>query len=457
MGIRKKIDISKAQGAQLTSQGSNSDLAYLKANGARTLPPNPTANKWSAEAILKQLYKQPEILFAWLKKNSEALLDLAVAVDDYLDAEHADTVHKSGTEVITGSKSFGTSGSDNSKTLDIYFTTNLRGPVTSSTITPGNLGFTLGDSDNRWNVGYFQNVNLSGSFTDGTYTWTLPSASGQLFTEERFAQYHRFVTDNGYVVQVLPDGENPNVDNTNMVINHNDGVAIANETKLLKEAVVAIMGMKGEERILFDKIVEGTISVGYARRADRSSHDGEGNLIDVTQYGNSVSLSYEQATGKLTVKLYNKAGREIDSKVIDLPSELVFTDEYYDSNSKKLVFVPASGGSNIEIPLNDLVDTYTEGTDPEGIAVVSINNHVIKVSIADGSISMAKLSSTLQTTWNGWVSAEAARVLAEQGRVAAEAQRVANENARLAMPHLDIDNQGYLIINYGSGRDITID
>ena len=70
---------------------------------------------------------------------------------------------------------------------------------------------------------------------------------------------------------------------------------------------------------------------------------------------------------------------------------------------------------------------------------------------------MSKLSSSIQSTWNGWVSAEAARVLAEQGRVAAEAQRVANENARLAMPHLDIDNQGYLIINYGSGRDITID
>ena len=203
--------------------------------------------------------------------------------------------------------------------------------------------------------------------------------------------------------------------------------------------------------------MQGTLTAGYASRADRASHDGEGNLIDVTQYGNSVALSYEQSTGKLTVKLYNKAGTQIDSKVIDLPSELVFTNQYYDSTNKKLVFVPASGGSNIEISLSDLVDTYTGGTGSDGICTVSINDHVITVAVADGSISMAKLSSTLQSTWNGWASAEADRVLAEQGRVSAEAQRVLNENARLAMPHLDIDSQGYLIINYGSGRDITID
>ena len=147
---------------------------------------------------------------------------------------------------------------------------------------------------------------------------------------------------------------------------------------------------------------------------------------------------------------------EISSNTVELPAELVFTNQYYDSANKKLVFVPASGGSNIEISLSDLVDTYTAGTDSDGICVVTINDHTIKVSIADGSISMAKLSSTLQSTWNGWVSAEADRVLAENGRVAAEAQRVLNENARLARPYLDIED-GYLTINYGTGHSITID
>ena len=403
MSIRKKIDISAATNAKLTSQGSDSDLAYLKANGARALPPSPTANKWDAKSILKQLYKQPEILFAWIKKLGDALEELGINIDDLL----------------------------------------AEGTVYSA------------EHDSEGNViSTFYEAKADADAVRGR----MDSVEGRLdANDEEEATHHHLKTDNaGYIVQEFPTSEGEST-SEERIINHNDGVSMSNELRLLKEVVVALMGVKSEERGLIDKIIQGTLTAGYANRADRASHDGNGNLIDVTQYGNSVSLSYEQATGKLTVKLYNKAGNEIDSKVIDLPSELVFTDEYYDSNSKKLVFVPASGGSNIEISLSDLVDTYTEGTDPEGIAVVSINNHVIKVSIADGSISMAKLSSTLQTTWNGWVSAEAARVLAEQGRVAAEAQRVANENARLAMPHLDIDNQGYLIINYGSGRDITID
>ena len=455
MSTRKKIDISKAQGAQLTSQGSNSDLAYLKANGARALPPNPTANKWSAEAILKQLYKQPEILFAWLKKNSEALLDLAVAVDDYLDTEHADTVHKSGTEVITGSKSFGTSGSDNSKTLDIYFTVNLRGPVWSNTILPGNT-FSLGSAEHYWGAAYIDEIYVYGKFMDGYHEWTLPSASGQLFTEERFAQHHRFITDDGYVAQVLPDGESPNANNTNVLMNHADGIAITDEVKQLKEAIAALLGVKSNEYLTIEKILDGHITTGHATESNRAHMDMDGDHIDVSNYAKTVTLSYDSTNGKVTAKLFNQAGVEISSNTVDLPAELVFTNQYYDSANKKLVFVPASGGSNIEISLSDLVDTYTAGTDSDGICVVTINDHTIKVSIADGSISMAKLSSTLQSTWNGWVSAEADRVLAENGRVAAEAQRVLNENARLARPYLDIED-GYLTINYGTGHSITID
>lgn len=70
------IDLTKIEGAQLSSEGNASDLAYLKANGPRALPDSPTANGWSADAIKKQFYKQSEILFAWLKRLAESTLDL---------------------------------------------------------------------------------------------------------------------------------------------------------------------------------------------------------------------------------------------------------------------------------------------------------------------------------------------------------------------------------------------
>lgn len=90
----KKIDISKIEGAQLRDSESpevkageeRDDLAYLKSLGARALPDSPTANGWSASAIKKQLYRQPEILFAWMKRLAEADMDFAGKVDGYLDA-----------------------------------------------------------------------------------------------------------------------------------------------------------------------------------------------------------------------------------------------------------------------------------------------------------------------------------------------------------------------------------
>ena len=89
----KKIDISKIEGAQLRDSESpevkageeRDDLAYLKSLGARALPDSPTANGWSASAIKKQLYRQPEVLFMWLKRLAEADESFANAVDTYLD------------------------------------------------------------------------------------------------------------------------------------------------------------------------------------------------------------------------------------------------------------------------------------------------------------------------------------------------------------------------------------
>lgn len=238
--MANKIDLTKTEAAQL----ANADLDYLKANGARALPNSPSASGWSAEAIKKQLYKQPEILFAWLKRLAESQLDLGGKINDYLDdigsggefplvfdtlanAQAAvsagevkagsivfvsngsdikayycgdgglvsvggDLVHKSGVETITGKKTFtagasftagnvnfGSSGSDNSKQLDIYYATNLRGPVTSNTIIPGNT-FALGSAEHYWGSAYIDDLFLYGVISDGMHEWAFPSKNGTI-------------------------------------------------------------------------------------------------------------------------------------------------------------------------------------------------------------------------------------------------------------------------------------
>lgn len=198
---QERIDLSALEEALLTDSGSESDLEHLKANGPRSLPPNPTANNWSYNAIIKQLASPSEINFAWLKNLTDAIYNVLVEIKELAEessvysaerdaegnvihstyATDSSAVHKAGVETITDSKSFGSSGSDNSKTLDVYFTTNLRGPVTSAPIMPGNSGFSIGNgTDKRWNTGYFQYVDIGTSIKSGSNSWTLPSNSGVL-------------------------------------------------------------------------------------------------------------------------------------------------------------------------------------------------------------------------------------------------------------------------------------
>lgn len=80
------IDLTGIRNTRLTNIGPDSDLAYLKANGPRALPSSPSANDWTAEAIKKQFYKQPEILFDWMKKGSDATIDALAQVDGYIKA-----------------------------------------------------------------------------------------------------------------------------------------------------------------------------------------------------------------------------------------------------------------------------------------------------------------------------------------------------------------------------------
>ena len=80
----KKIELTDLQKALLTNSGEKNDFDYLKANGARALPSSPTASGWSAEAIRKQLYMQPEILFSWMKAFFDETYEVLSDVDSLL-------------------------------------------------------------------------------------------------------------------------------------------------------------------------------------------------------------------------------------------------------------------------------------------------------------------------------------------------------------------------------------
>lgn len=85
----KRIDTAKTEEAQLHAGegGTRDDLGYLRSAGPRALPDDPSAAGWTAAAIKRQLYLQPEILFHWLRRLGESQLALAEGVDAYLDGQ----------------------------------------------------------------------------------------------------------------------------------------------------------------------------------------------------------------------------------------------------------------------------------------------------------------------------------------------------------------------------------
>ncbi len=444
--MANKIDLTSTTAAQLTDAGNSSDLAYLKANGARALPDSPTASQWSAAAIKRQLYKQAEILFAWLKKLAAAQLDLGNEIDEYLDdlsksnavpkvyatLALATTALQAG-NIEEGAIVFVSAGSD----LSCYYATNS--------------GLTiLGESFNT----FLSRISAAEGDID-SLEGRMDSAEGRLDandTEE--ATHHHLKTDgDGYIYQELPtsDGEGTS---DNKLMNHADGVSIYSSLTLLKDAVVALMSLKTYEQSEIEQILAGTLAAGYAKTAQKATTDSNGDPINAASYAKNITVAYNASTGVITLNLLNQNGAIIDTKTIDLPAELCFSAVAYDADSHSFNFT-TTAGSVINVPATDLVDTYVGST---GTTItVSVSNNTISAEVVDGSITLAKLASSFQTTWQGWVDAEAARVLAEQGRVSAEGQRVINENARLARPYLCYDEDDYICINYGSGRDITID
>ena len=371
MAIRKKLDLTAVLNALLTDTGEDNDLEYLKANGPRALPSSPTSSKWSAEAIKKQLYMQPEILFAWLKELADAVDAFAEAVDDFLaegtanaaqyDADGndiaetyitiADAVSKAGTETITGAKTFtanvalGSSGSDNSKAIDIYFTTNLRGPVKSNTILPGNTGFSLGGSGygERWNTAYVQNLNILGKIIYySSYELSLPLVTGTLTTTSHVADEINKIKDGVYTAKKAEKDGNGNVitDTYETKVAATAKVALSNLRSILGLASTSEQGLMSAE----DK---SHLNALYALLGAEADSDTVVNTINevlaiFSQYPEGVTLAnalaakvaFSDVINNLTSNEISKPLSAYQGKVLD--GRLTEVEEDYISQDNAL-------------------------------------------------------------------------------------------------------------------------
>lgn len=425
----RKIDTNGIAGALLT----DSDAQYLKAEGARALPDNPTAAKWSGAAIKRQLYRQAEILFQWLKHLGDAVSEFSVEVSDYLFSERMPKVYA---ELADAQED-----------------------LAKGDIPQGSVVFVLANSDFAVYVSTGDSLLQVGQ-SYKTFLNRITQAESDI---DALQSGLSGAQSNISALQTKANKNEADIAEMKPKVNKAES-DLATVKPLVTQHTTDIAGLKTSDQnqlATISKITSGELHVGYAEQAGKASTDGEGNVLNVDSYGVALTASYESATGKIVLSLINGKGETLDTETLDLPGEMVITGAEYDDEAHKIVFTLAGGGT-MEIPLSDLVDTYTGGTSADGIVTVTVDGTVIKASVADGSIPMAKLSPTLQTTWNGWVSAEAARVLAENQRIANENQRIANENARLARPYLyeDYDEEegkSYLSINYGSEADITID
>lgn len=194
---------------------TNQDREKLRGIGVGSLPDNPSSAGMSAAEVKGHSTRPNDFLLSLLKRLIEEANDAFDGLQDgtfiaekaskdangnvihttyetKADAASKDALnaHLAGAETITGKKTFtggaefstanvkiGSSGSDNSKSFDIYYTTNLRGPVVSNTIIPGNT-FALGSAEHYWGEAFIDDLYLYGSISDGLYEWTLPAKNG---------------------------------------------------------------------------------------------------------------------------------------------------------------------------------------------------------------------------------------------------------------------------------------
>lgn len=423
----KKLDLSQIENAQLTSSGNDSDLAYLKSMGARALPSNPTANNWSADAIKRQLYKQAEVLFEWSKASNEAVSGFASEVDDYL--------YKLDTGDIVVDKS--------------------RKDAEGNTITE--TYETKEDAKSKKDALDYDILaeNVRANAVEGMLHTRITSIE-----KEEATHIHTKVDSDG---NVYADYENvatsTDTDGPGKLPNRDDAKSMIAGLQAINESVGATLAVERANKANLDKLLDGTLTAGNAERAAKAVADGHGNSLNALSYITDIVFSYNQSTGVITATGKNQNGVAIITRTIDLPSELIFDDQGYDADAKKLWFHPVgnASGKNVEIDVSDLFDVYSGGN--TDTISVSVSKNIITATINDGSVTYAKLDSSMKTTWDGWANAEASRVKAETARVEAEAKRVQaesqrelNETARQNAYLFYIDAEGYVCAEYDNFR-----
>lgn len=105
---------------------------------------------------------------------------------------------------------------------------------------------------------------------------------------------------------------------------------------------------------------------------------GESNTSNIVLDGVGVSLSYTSADGKL--QLLDASGNAVGT-AINLALDKFVHSGIYDAENKKIIlYFDEEKSDSVEIPVGDLVDTYTAEGDGKGLEL-SVENNVVKGSI----------------------------------------------------------------------------
>lgn len=147
-----------------------------------------------------------------------------------------------------------------------------------------------------------------------------------------------------------------------------------------------------------EKIAEvtgsGNVVTGVAYDADSTTlkvTTGDGETKDVPMSNVAVELSYDASTGAL--KLLNASGTALGS-TINLDLERFVTAAEYDDEAKVITLSFNDDSAPLDIPVGDLVDTYTAKSGKGVSLTVTGNEFVAEAIVSSASGNMLTLTDT---------------------------------------------------------------
>ena len=117
---------------------------------------------------------------------------------------------------------------------------------------------------------------------------------------------------------------------------------------------------------------------------------GDGSNVTITMNGLGVDLSYNNTTGKL--ELVDASGTAIGTGVNLALEKFIKSGEYDDENKKIILYFDDAKTDMVEIPVGDLVDTYTaENSATLNLEVVAnVIKGAVNISAEEGNALIAK-------------------------------------------------------------------